>query len=136
MCKECCNENSRMSYSGVSNLDYDFVKTIQDGKCMVCKQPETVSKLEYCLRWDKKSSRYKIITREVNIELAWDHNHITGALRSLCCSNCNPILERSVKWITPVKKYLDFHDKRNPNNKRYDCRGGGRGGGRGRYKHK
>lgn len=59
---------------GLSKIEYDKKFAEQDGKCAICKKPETA------VRQGKLMS------------LAVDHNHSTGENRDLLCVRCNRAL--------------------------------------------
>lgn len=51
---------------GISAADYEAMLRKQDDRCQICRRPSLDDK-----------------------RLAVDHNHVTGAVRGLLCSNCN-----------------------------------------------
>jgi hypothetical protein len=53
---------------GIKYEQYDQMLEQQDGKCAICKKPETSSKCSY---------------------LSVDHDHKTGKIRGLLCVSCN-----------------------------------------------
>lgn len=62
-------------YYGISVGDYAEMYRLQDGKCAICKRPETHK------------------DRHGNVRvLAVDHDHSTGAVRELLCYACNSML--------------------------------------------
>lgn len=63
---------------GLNQGMYDAMYAQQEGKCAICKNPET--------------KKYRI-TGEVQM-LGVDHNHSTGKVRELLCDNCNVSLGR------------------------------------------
>lgn len=70
-CKECLRQLSTFRSTGWTPEDYEKAYIAQNGKCAICG-----CKLD--------SSRY---TR-----FAGDHDHKTGKLRGLLCTNCNTAL--------------------------------------------
>lgn len=58
----------------ISILDYNEMLTAQDGRCAICRKTES-----------------NIINGKT-LSLAVDHDHKTGAVRALLCSNCNTAL--------------------------------------------
>jgi hypothetical protein len=58
---------------GVDAQRYQDMLAAQGGVCDICSKPETAP--------DKASGKLK--------DLAIDHDHRTGAIRALLCSNCN-----------------------------------------------
>ncbi len=66
----------------------------QGGVCAICEQPETA----------QRSGRAKW--------LAVDHDHGTGAVRGLLCSNCNPMLgyaKDDPALLRAAASYLESH---------------------------
>ncbi len=78
--KRIINSNS----SQFTQVDYDRLYQIQQGKCVICK-------------------RHRI---ELRYDLHVDHDHQTGIVRGLLCINCNTWLGWSEKFNSQVKKYL------------------------------
>lgn len=76
---------------------FDEMVKDQNNLCAVCKKPET---LVY-----KKTNKV--------MDLAVDHNHLTGKVRGLLCSKCNQgygCLQESEETITNL---LEYHRKYN-----------------------
>lgn len=71
----CSDEHARRSGnpSAAPNIWYAEQLAQQDGKCAICRQPETI-----------RDGRNDVLK-----ELAADHNHTTGAYRALLCGRCN-----------------------------------------------
>ena len=65
-------------------LDYNKLATEQDNLCLICKNKQTT------------------ILRGVEIGLVVDHNHITGKVRGLLCTNCNA----GLGWFKENTEYL------------------------------
>lgn len=62
-------------YYGMSLSEYSEMYRLQDGKCAICKEPETNT------------------DRHGNVRvLAVDHCHATGSVRKLLCYSCNSML--------------------------------------------
>jgi len=59
---------------GITQKDYDKMFARQNGKCAICKQPETIKR------------------KGILIRLAVDHDHKTGKVRELVCGKCNKAL--------------------------------------------
>jgi len=111
-CKSCINErvknhyrkpkakrvhrNSRLKKKfGITVEDYDRMLINQNGVCAICNQPET------------KANQFGII------RLAVDHNHKTGRVRGLLCTNCNNGLGRmkdSKELLLKAALYLEQHE--------------------------
>lgn len=82
------NRMYRKKY-GMTVAQYEQMVESQGGVCAVCQKPET------------------------RRALAVDHNHETGATRSLLCSNCNTaigLLQDSAELADSVASYLRFHN--------------------------
>ena len=87
-CKECLKDTTRFRNSGWSPEDYEEAFVKQHGRCAICG----------CAL---NSSRY---TR-----FAGDHDHKTGKLRGLLCTNCNTALglfKDSIERLDSAKRYL------------------------------
>lgn len=67
------NQKLKQNY-GITLEQYNQMFAEQKGLCAICGEKET-TKNQYKLR-----------------QLSVDHNHITGQVRSLLCSNCNLLL--------------------------------------------
>lgn len=75
---------------GIEFADYQRMLVEQKGVCAVCEQPET--KLQH------GSIRM----------LSVDHNHTTGAVRGLLCSNCNLVLGYACDDVTVLQKAIGY----------------------------
>ena len=97
-CKECKSKavspekrrelNLQRLY-GITLEDYDMMILAQDGKCAIC---ETTSPRG-------NTGRFHV-----------DHNHDTGEVRGLLCSNCNTgigLLQDSSKIVLKALNYLE-----------------------------
>ena len=90
-CKECLSKLSSFRDTGWTPEKYEEAYIKQNGRCAICG-----CKLN--------SSRY---TR-----FAGDHNHRTGKLRGLLCTNCNTALglfKDSIERLEMAKRYLIEH---------------------------
>jgi len=79
---------------GISLEEYNEMLRSQDGKCAICNQPETQ------FRQGKLRA------------LAVDHNHKSGAIRGLLCSDCNTgigKLKDDPMVLRSAAKYLEYH---------------------------
>lgn len=79
---------------GMSLDAYQEMLEAQNGKCAICNQPET----------HMRNGRIKA--------LAVDHNHKTGAIRGLLCSDCNTAigkLKDDPEIIRKAAQYLEHH---------------------------
>jgi len=82
---------------GITLEQYQLLLKQQDGVCAICKRPEFV----LCSGTGK--ARY----------LAVDHNHSTGKIRALLCTNCNKAvghLKDSPELAKACLEYLEFHE--------------------------
>lgn len=81
-------------YYGLTGEQYGAMVAAQEGVCAICKKPETA-------------------VANGNIKpLSVDHNHETGAIRSLLCSSCNHMLghaRESRDTLIAAIRYLDRH---------------------------
>ena len=77
---------------GINYEEYEKMVDSQRNLCYLCNQPEPQKR---------------------NKHLAVDHNHKTGAIRKLLCSNCNRalgLLKEDIKLIDKLKQYLIEHE--------------------------
>ena len=68
----------------------------QDGKCAICREPE------------RRSAGKSGETRKLSI----DHDHVTGKVRGLLCSDCNTaiaLLRESPPLLDAARAYLMQH---------------------------
>jgi hypothetical protein len=73
LCHAHYMKHIRWRKKGVDATRYQEMLREQGGVCAICAQPERAP--------DKASGKTK--------DLAIDHDHVTGAIRALLCSNCN-----------------------------------------------
>lgn len=88
-CKECHIEKQRYRRTGVCNAKYAEILTAQRGACAICKST-------------LNSSRYT--------KLAVDHDHLTGKVRGLLCTNCNTaigLMKDSPLRLRAAASYLE-----------------------------
>ena len=81
---------------GLSRDDYKAMHAKQDGKCAICLREETSS------------------IRGKTISLCVDHCHVTGAVRGLLCTKCNPALgafDDNIETLRRAIAYLERHQK-------------------------
>lgn len=86
----------KWSASGVDAIRYQEMLREQGGVCAICHQPEKSP--------DKASGKTR--------DLAVDHNHATGAIRALLCSNCNRglgLFNDNIRLLDAAKAYLEKH---------------------------
>ena len=84
---------------GLSLDEYEKMLKTQNGKCAICNQPET----------HQRNGKLKA--------LAVDHNHKSGAIRGLLCSDCNTgigKLKDDPSILRLAAQYLKYHS-RHPN---------------------
>lgn len=95
MSKEAQRHYGLKRYYGMSVNEYSEMFQKQDGKCAICRQPETGK------------------DRHGNIRvLAVDHCHETGAVRELLCYSCNSMLGQArdkVEVLLAGAEYLKRH---------------------------
>ncbi len=108
-CRTCLNAYHRSRYNyererdkqlqanyGVSLDEYNALSHAQDDVCAICKQPE-------------KNRGGKKRTENVTPMLHVDHDHVTGKIRGLLCSECNTaigMLHEDPNRIKALLKYL------------------------------
>lgn len=88
---------------GITGAEYDRMFKEQDGKCAICRQPETSI--------DPRNGRPKA--------LAVDHDHETGAVRGLLDVRCNRVLgyaRDSVDVLQAAIDYLNRHSEKEKDN--------------------
>jgi hypothetical protein len=73
LCHPHYTKQRKWRAAGVDAPRYQEMLREQGGVCAICAQPERAP--------DKASGKTK--------DLAIDHDHVTGAIRALLCSNCN-----------------------------------------------
>lgn len=89
----CCSKCHNLKRFGITALEYEQLHDAQNGCCGICNQPETAN--------DKGKNETR--------SLAVDHDHITGEVRGLLCTNCNigighfkdniKLLESAIRYI-------------------------------------
>jgi len=87
-CKECDNDIRIQHRFGISMIDYARMLQEQDGRCAICGSPDP--------KYGKK--RFHI-----------DHDHISGCVRGLLCSDCNTgigLFKDDVKLLANASAYL------------------------------
>lgn len=110
VCRECKNVKRRSTHDPIKaseeNLRYRFKLTVaqrtemevkQNNLCAVCNKSETVL--------DFQTGKVK--------RLSVDHNHTTGEIRGLLCSQCNlglGHLDDSFDLLLKAAKYLQLYE--------------------------
>lgn len=87
-------QSKLQSKFGITLEEYQTMWDAQGGVCAICGRPETIL--------DHRSKKIRW--------LAVDHNHETGEVRGLLCSNCNKavgLLHEDIEVIKNVVKYLE-----------------------------
>lgn len=87
------SDKERERRFGITRQEYAELFHRQDGKCAICKQPETAMRL----------GKVKA--------LAVDHDHKTGRVRGLLCSDCNTgigKLKDDTKILQSAIRYLEL----------------------------
>lgn len=80
---------------GITSKQYQMMHDKQKGKCLICDKEETV------------------VRNGKVINLAVDHNHITGKVRGLLCNLCNRSiggLGDSIELLKKAINYLETND--------------------------
>lgn len=98
LCHSHYIKQRKWASSGVDALRYQELLHEQRGVCAVCSQPEKSP--------DKASGKIR--------DLCIDHDHDTGAVRALLCSNCNRalgLLGDDPAVLDAAKAYLAKHGK-------------------------
>lgn len=89
--------DQRLRYNyGISLETFNAMLLEQDGKCAVCRQPERT-----------------VVSGKVR-PLCVDHDHTTGAVRSLLCTACNAALGHigdSQEILRSMDAYLERHKR-------------------------
>jgi len=94
--RQVLSDKDRERKFGITRQEYAELFHRQDGTCAICKKPETA------MRMGKIKA------------LAVDHNHTTGAVRGLLCSDCNTgigKLKEDRNVLLNAIKYLDEHEE-------------------------
>jgi copper chaperone CopZ len=76
---------------GISIAEYDFLLLKQEDQCGICKRHKSSFTIRLCI----------------------DHNHSTGKIRGLLCSNCNRglgLFQDRADWLRNAANYLDISD--------------------------
>ena len=66
-CKQCRNQNAVLERHGITRAEKQSMLEVQNFKCAICQ----------------------ISQNKLKISLSVDHDHKTGEIRGLLCSNCN-----------------------------------------------
>lgn len=82
--------NTRLKQKfGINYDQYQIILQEQNGVCAICNEPESVK----------------------NRSLSVDHDHITGKIRGLLCSNCNPGIGKFKEKIELLKKAVAYLER-------------------------
>jgi hypothetical protein len=90
-------KNKLSSYYDLTLADYDAMFAAQDGRCGICRKPETHVLPNGNLR-----------------ALSVDHSHTTGRIRALLCGSCNRalgMLRDDPLFVARATAYLLEHSK-------------------------
>jgi hypothetical protein len=79
-------------YYGISLVEYRLLFDLQGGICANCLLPEAVI--------DSRTGKVR--------SLATDHEHVTGAVRGLLCSRCNPPLSTHFGTVERLRNASAF----------------------------
>ena len=91
--KELFKSYDLMKKFGITLEEYNEMLEIQDGACAICGQPET--------RKDHRTGETRA--------LAVDHDHATGRVRGLLCTDCNTgigLLQDDIEILLNAVDYL------------------------------
>ena len=89
-----CRRSNLKRFYKMTLEDYDRMHKVQDGRCAICRRPET----------------YKRLGKVMNLSV--DHNHITGEVRGLLCHACNRgvgLLRDSADTLLAAAAYVRRH---------------------------
>lgn len=81
---------------GISHDEYMKLHDSQNGLCAICNKPETA------------------FMKTKTMFLAVDHDHATGEVRGLLCTNCNNGLGRFNDNIELLQKAIQYIEKSRP----------------------
>lgn len=82
--------NTRLKQKfGINYDQYQIILQEQNGVCAICNEPEPV----------------------INRSLSVDHDHETGRIRGLLCSNCNPGIGKFKEKIELLKKAIAYLER-------------------------
>jgi len=93
---ERCKSYSLKRYFGITLEEYEVMVEAQDGLCAICGEKEFAK---------------HHLTNEIR-DLAVDHDHKTGKVRGLLCTNCNKGLghfQDDIELIMAAGIYLETH---------------------------
>jgi cell fate (sporulation/competence/biofilm development) regulator YlbF (YheA/YmcA/DUF963 family) len=82
---------------GITVYEYEEMYKSQNGKCNICGKEET--------SYDKKQG----VLRRLSV----DHDHKTGKVRGLLCSNCNLAIGKMNEDISILKSAIEYLEKYN-----------------------
>ncbi len=92
--KELRNNYFKIKYN-ITSDDYDRMFKEQDGCCAICGKHQS----------ENQSRKGR------DIPLFIDHDHITGKIRGLLCSNCNSVLGYAHDDKDILKNAIDYLSK-------------------------
>lgn len=85
------NRQSALKHKfGISADEYDAMHDNQNGCCAICGKPEAM----------QRNGR--------TVLLSVDHNHTTGAIRDLLCTDCNKMLGHARENIETLRGAIDY----------------------------
>jgi hypothetical protein len=96
LCHQHYTKERKWSVFGVDAPRYQQMLSEQCGVCAICQRPERAP--------DKASGKIR--------DMAVDHDHDTGAVRGLLCSNCNRglgLFNDDPRLLDAAKEYLAKH---------------------------
>jgi ribosomal protein L34E len=105
------DRNYRTNY-GITVKQYDRMLAQQNGVCACCGEPETDGPQ------GRNAPKMRALGKTAN--LAVDHDHKTGDVRSLLCGKCNKalgIMMEDPERIQKLKEYAEWCQQREPDKK-------------------
>ena len=88
-------EYTLLTKYGITQNDYVEMLLDQKGVCAICNLPETIV--------DKRSGQVQL--------LSIDHDHTTGKVRGLLCTQCNHGIGKFKDSITVLQSAIDYLDR-------------------------
>lgn len=91
-----CSKCHNLKQFGINTNDFDKLVVLQKNKCAICNNPELAN--------DKN--------KDVIRSLAVDHDHVSGKVRGLLCTNCNIMLGQAkddIGILLKAVEYLEAH---------------------------
>lgn len=103
LCTECNRSRKLWRDYGITVEEYEAMFLAQEGKCAICRQPETALRADGIIRF-----------------LCIDHDHIDNRIRGLLCYHCNQGLghfKDKARFLVNAAKYLVLYRKNRLNHR-------------------